>query len=446
MESKQILILAFVTLLIGIVLIGSLATQGLLVTEKKQVVDEVVDISPARVSVGPYSELILSAYNVANTLITTPSIISKVFHYNRTYLTFDGTSDMVSGVSSYNNLDSNHSYSVWFNSTLAGEGVIFGVATEFEGLLLSGAELTYSIINDSDTQFNTTGYNLNDSVWHHVIITGRTNTQTGYGFYETMMFVDAIMVNTTNATGVAKSSGGIVNISSLTNSFDGYIDEFRIYNDTLNATEVTEIYNSGRAANDSLVSANLTLWWPFNENSGTTAHDLGLLAHNGTISGATYGNDGIEVNLTNSVDYDVSSGIYTISNTNLAWDEQNISYTVTTDINESYLFTVANSPDGWKKADCILSRFVAGNSSEDYTDTTDYIIDLEDGTLLFRNTTVVREGGDSAYLDYKYCGNDYLNSSWGRTVINLLAAFFALAILFIAIGYFFKVAKENDIV
>ena len=54
------------------------------------------------------------------------------------------------------------------------------------------------------------------------------------------------------------------------NYFRGAIDEFRIYNYSLNPTEVMAIYNAGReiSSTSALSRGNLTLWLPFNESVG----------------------------------------------------------------------------------------------------------------------------------------------------------------------------------
>jgi len=54
----------------------------------------------------------------------------------------------------------------------------------------------------------------------------------------------------------------------------------------------------------------------FNENSGTIAYDSSGNGNNGTISGASWNNDGILVNLINGVDYTINTatGLFTIIN------------------------------------------------------------------------------------------------------------------------------------
>ena len=52
-------------------------------------------------------------------------------------------------------------------------------------------------------------------------------------------------------------------------AINGSVDEFRLYNRSLSASEVTQLYSSGRTANSSLPSDDLWYWYSFNEGSGT---------------------------------------------------------------------------------------------------------------------------------------------------------------------------------
>ena len=53
---------------------------------------------------------------------------------------------------------------------------------------------------------------------------------------------------------------------------------------------------------------------------------------------------------------------------------------------------------------------------------------------------------NNALVDYTYCNEGYMDSSWGRTVINLVPGFFALAILGASLLLFYSVAKDFDII
>ena len=61
--------------------------------------------------------------------------------------------------------------------------------------------------------------------------------------------------------------------------------------------------------------------WNLNENSGTTAYDTSGNSNNGTITGATWNNDGIDNTLTENTDYNRTGNNFTIMNSEFAWSE-----------------------------------------------------------------------------------------------------------------------------
>lgn len=121
------------------------------------------------------------------------------------------------------------------------------------------------------------------------------------------------------------------------------------------------------------------------------------------------------------------------------------------DINTTEVHTVTNAPTSWKVNDCPLTSVAIKNASGGtaLTDTTDYTLTASAGTFLLKNTTttVAMIGADNnTYVDYTYCGDDYMNLTWGRTLINLVAGFFALAILGVSLGLFYSVGKDTEII
>ena len=122
--------------------------------------------------------------------------------------------------------------------------------------------------------------------------------------------------------------------------------------------------------------------------------------------------------------------------------------TAQNDVDETVVTTLANPPTGWKKADCLLTGVVVTNSTGvAMTVDTDYLVDLTAGTISFLNTSETYYTYDNTTnVKYDYCSDDYLNSSWGRTVLPLVAGFFALAILGVGIALFFKAGKATGII
>ena len=121
--------------------------------------------------------------------------------------------------------------------------------------------------------------------------------------------------------------------------------------------------------------------------------------------------------------------------------------TTGTGINVSETHTVTNAPTGWKTTDCPLTSVSIKNVSggDALTEDTDYTLTDSAGTWVFIDTdaTDAMNASSTAYVDYTYCGDDYLNLGWGRTMINLVGGFFAIAVLLVSIGLFFSVAKDT---
>ncbi len=90
--------------------------------------------------------------------------------------------------------------------------------------------------------------------------------------------------------------------------------------DSTYTTLNNSIYITDEDVNDSLI------YYRFNENSGTTAYDTSGNGNNGTITGATWNNDGIDNTLTEDVDYTRSGTVFTTINSEFAWSETIVSY------------------------------------------------------------------------------------------------------------------------
>lgn len=72
---------------------------------------------------------------------------------------------------------------------------------------------------------------------------------------------------------------------SQTRYFSGLIDEVRIWDRALTATEILSRYNKHI---DPALQTGLVGYWRFNDGSGTTVTDLSTSGNNGTTSGATW--------------------------------------------------------------------------------------------------------------------------------------------------------------
>jgi len=104
-------------------------------------------------------------------------------------------------------------------------------------------------------------------------------------------------------------------------------------------------------------------------------------------------------------------------------------------INESYEFEVAQAPSGWKSTHCPLTSVTYGNSSEDFTVTTDYIITSATGNFTLVNSTALIDSDNDTLIDYTYCMDGYNVNSSSRTVAGLIGLFAVLGLMaFVLLG------------
>jgi len=108
--------------------------------------------------------------------------------------------------------------------------------------------------------------------------------------------------------------------------------------------------------------------------------------------------------------------------------------------------TVTNAPTNWKVADCPLTSVTVGNASLDFTDGTEYNLLASSGVVQMLNVTATQFGYvNTTLVSYTYCGDDYINSSWGRSVLLTVPGFFALALLGVALWMFYMVFASTGL-
>lgn len=132
---------------------------------------------------------------------------------------------------------------------------------------------------------------VNDGNWHHVVA-----TRTYHGAMQ--IFVDGVSAGsgTDNTTGTTTGSSAVyVGCRGAPSQyFSGSLDDLRIYNRVLSASEINTLYTSydsqaslyGATPSGGL-GQNLLGWWAFNGN----AKDSTPYANNGTVSNATLTTD-----------------------------------------------------------------------------------------------------------------------------------------------------------
>jgi len=116
-------------------------------------------------------------------------------------------------------------------------------------------------------------------------------------------------------------------------------------------------------------------------------------------------------------------------------------------VNTSYGFTVTNAPTDWKTIDCPLTSVAIVNATN--ADVADYTFYANNGTWYLSGTTVNTSkfwDNNNSYVTYTYCGDNYLNLGWGRSVLGVAVGMFALAILFVSLAMFYSLAKDAGLI
>jgi len=106
------------------------------------------------------------------------------------------------------------------------------------------------------------------------------------------------------------------------------------------------------------------------------------------------------------------------------------------------------APTGWKQEDCQLTNIVVYNGTGTaLTLTTDYTPSASTGTVTLLDTTsTLNLTANTTYVDYDYCNDNYVSSSWGRSVLGVNVGLYAVAILIAAalVVYLLFGKKEFD--
>ncbi|MEK6837646.1 MAG: LamG-like jellyroll fold domain-containing protein, partial [Nanoarchaeota archaeon] len=251
---------------------------------------------------------------------------------------FDGVDDYINLGAGYN-VTTNVTFSIWAKSN-PGAQFLFGKDK------LSASQRSYSIDDRSDGSYNfqligvtigadstvsTPVVKRNNNTWHHIVGT--------YDGINAKVYFDGEQIASEAATGPVTATSADLTIGNridLDADFKGELDEFAIYNRTLTAAEVKQLYlrtwydhspqlfllhpnnetdwNSSDSEapttvsgavfqpgkyvdNMSAVSAgaggNVSGYWRFDDvlAGGTTANDTSSNKNDGTISGAVFVND-----------------------------------------------------------------------------------------------------------------------------------------------------------
>lgn len=149
------------------------------------------------------------------------------------------------------------------------------------------------VIQDSTHIIGRTGtIACNNNRWHHVVVTyDGTATNNGIAVYLDGGAQSTTSSNVGTYTAMANDGEALTigcqfqNVGSTPLSFmSGLLDDVRIYNRVLSATEVAALFRRGQTHSVSVSNAGLQVYYPFDENTGTKTKDYSGNGNDGTLT------------------------------------------------------------------------------------------------------------------------------------------------------------------
>lgn len=214
-----------------------------------------------------------------------------------TCLDFDGVDDVVSFADHASiDLPNTHTIAAWVKPASFGEASGGRIVDKDPG---AGGYALFLQNNAGERCIRAfcgaTGHNSNLGiiqlgVWQHVAVTYDKDA----GSNQVKFYYNGVAVGTSTDTDANTNTSASLRIGSNVagdRAFHGKIDEVKVYDRALTATE---IQNEFIGANQS--TSGLVLHTKFDEGSGTAAVDSSGTQANGTITGATYSSDVVMVN------------------------------------------------------------------------------------------------------------------------------------------------------
>jgi hypothetical protein len=241
---------------------------------------------------------------------------------------FNGSGNYIS-IANASQLDptSALSVSLWFEGNLSSStvgGLIAkdlgggGVNNPPYGLWVSSGKLTFFTDESGDDNISITSGTLSNSTWYHAVGTYDGTTM--------RLYINGSLIGTANQPAVAATTGNLEigqQKSGFSRWFNGSIDDVRIYNRALSASEVTALYMEySPSVNADSGESGLLGWWKLNGNTTDSTPHANNLTVTGTAPTATTDRHGVA----NSAESFNGSSYLTSSNINIANSAFTISF------------------------------------------------------------------------------------------------------------------------
>ncbi len=215
------------------------------------------------------------------------------------YLNFDGVDDDVTVTDQaaiQNIFDGGGTVEAWVYAKSDGESNAGRILTKTSGWNLrvqseaSGkAKVAFDYdFSTTDGTWVTTATELTLNEWHRVSVEYDADSTSNDPIISIDGFSVALTeVSTPDGTRITDVGDDLIvggdGAGAL--SFDGYIDDVRLWSDTRTQTEILDNWHKELVGNE----AGLAGYWPLNDSAGTVAKDSTSNGNDGAISGATFG-------------------------------------------------------------------------------------------------------------------------------------------------------------
>jgi len=240
-------------------------------------------------------------------------------------LSFDGVNDWVnlSSKSNFNFGANSFAVTAWINfDGLAGDQNILAFYTTInQALQFAWSTNVLTVWGETSTVLSTSGFSPVLNRWYYVAYVRNGNNWDIY-----VNGVSYASVTDTRTLNAPRDDIGIGLLPTSLQYFDGSIDEVRVYNRSLSASEIQQLYGSYTPPSNATTGCvnGLCAYYNFDEGSGSVAYDGSGKNNSGTIYGATYVEgkkgsallfDGINdlVSIPDSANWDFSNRDFTIN-------------------------------------------------------------------------------------------------------------------------------------
>lgn len=133
------------------------------------------------------------------------------------------------------------SISCWIKTSSAGSSYrsIFGKTDAYNMFLVDGVLIVYNWGSYGGSGAKSTGVNLNDGLWHHLVFVFESGTANNF------IYLDGVLILTFSMSVSNQSNNVCIGSSNSSQYLNGLIDEANVYNVKLTQNQIDILYNLG---------------------------------------------------------------------------------------------------------------------------------------------------------------------------------------------------------